>query len=457
MKRHIIYGHFGPKDVISIPKTRFETQINIDLLNRKGKLNYGVQKIINDLIKIGLTPSETAIDLIILAIHIQAADTRISRTEDSQDTWTREIRLIAPISNLKKWNSVSPILKKTLDFLTGDLWTIQFRPRPKNTFSIIKKSGKNSPRKKIESISLLSGGLDSLIGAINLLETNHIPLFVSHADEGIIKKTQKIIIEQLKKQYPQIDFSHLGAWIQFPKSLTGDSEPEKTTRGRSFLFFSLGILAGSGLKDKFTLLVPENGFISLNVPLDQLRLGSLSTHTTHPFYIARWNQILKVLQIPAKIINPYWNKTKGEIILECSNRSFLQKIMSSSLSCSSPTKGRWKGRIIPHCGYCAPCLIRRSAFKKGFNGKSDNTQYAIELSKRKLNTLRAEGKQVRSFQLAARNLKLNPNFINILINNSGPLFDISSIDRKILGKMYKRGIKEVESLLKNVGAEPLSK
>lgn len=457
MRRHIIYGQFGSKDIISVPKTHFETQTSLKLLNPKGKLNYGVQKLINDLARIGLSPSETSIDLLILALHIQAADTRISRTEDSQDTWTREIRLIVPVSNIKKWNAISSILKKTLDFLTGDLWNIQFRSRSTNFCSIIKKNKKFPSRAKFDSVSLLSGGVDSLIGTINLLEKGHIPLLISHASEGIVSKAQKTIVEQLKKQYSQINFNHVGAWIKFPNSLIGSSKPETTTRGRSFLFFSLGVLAGSCLNNKFTLLVPENGFISLNVPLDKLRLGSLSTHTTHPFYMARWNQILKILEIPAKIENPYWNKTKGEMILECSNRSFLRKIISSSLSCSSPTKGRWKGHIIPHCGYCAPCLIRQSAFKKGFNSELDNTQYAITLNKKKINTLRAEGKQIRSFQLAIRRLKLNPSCADILINSSGPLFDVSSTNHKELSKMHKRGMKEVESLLKNVKVGPLTK
>src|SRR6266852_896439 len=53
--------------------------------------------------------------------------------------------------------------------------------------------------------------------------------------------------------------------------------------------------AGSGFEKRFVLYVPENGLIALNVPLDPLRLGSFSTRTTHPFYIARWNELLKMV------------------------------------------------------------------------------------------------------------------------------------------------------------------
>ena len=78
------------------------------------------------------------------------------------------------------------------------------------------------------------------------------------------------------------------------------------------MFFALGLFAGSGLEGDFTLMAPENGLIALNVPLDPLRLGALSTRTTHPFYIARWNELLSLLEVPGRVENPYWNQTKGE-------------------------------------------------------------------------------------------------------------------------------------------------
>src|SRR5208337_258680 len=104
----------------------------------------------------------------------------------------------------------------------------------------------------------------------------------------------------------------LRVWMAFPTDLFRDVPAEMTTRARSFLFFAAGIFASTGLDKAVTLRVPENGLIALNVPLDQLRLGALSTRTTHPFYIARWNELLHILGIPVTIENPYWDKTKGE-------------------------------------------------------------------------------------------------------------------------------------------------
>ena len=58
--------------------------------------------------------------------------------------------------------------------------------------------------------------------------------------------------------------------------------------------------------------IPENWLIAPNVPLDPLRLGSNSTRTTHSHYMARWNDLLGSLCIDGDILNPYWDKTKGQ-------------------------------------------------------------------------------------------------------------------------------------------------
>src|SRR5690606_11140683 len=148
-----------------------------------------------------------------------------------------------------------------------------------------------------DSISLFSGGLDSLIGAIDLLEEGATPLLVSHFGEGATSDAQSKLLAGLKKHYTGSPFEQLKVRMAFKKGLVSGVDPENSTRGRSFLFFALGIFAGTGLQRAFTLSVPENGLIALNVPLDPLRLGSNSTRTTHPYYIARWNELLRYLGI----------------------------------------------------------------------------------------------------------------------------------------------------------------
>ena len=49
--------------------------------------------------------------------------------------------------------------------------------------------------------------------------------------------------------------------------------------------------------------------------------------------------MLIALGIGGRIDNPYWDKTKGEMVAACANRAVLSKLAPSSLSCSSPSKG----------------------------------------------------------------------------------------------------------------------
>jgi hypothetical protein len=454
MKRCLIIGKFGVSDQPSVPVGCDETLVQLNLISANRRLDFGIGKAIEDLEVNKLFPSEIGLDLLVLAAHVYAADTRISRGTRSQDTWTREIRLVVPVSAPDRWNSAAPILVRMLNFLTGDYWTISFRARPKRFMRIVPNCHDQICKIPFDSIALFSGGLDSLIGAINLLEARKTPLFISHASEGATSDAQNTLYEALKKHYQKSVFERLRLWMVFPKGFVKDSGSENTTRARSFLFFSIGIFAATGLKGHIKMKVPENGLIALNVPLDPLRLGALSTRTTHPFYMARWNELLTKLEINCRVENPYWNKTKGEMVIQCRNQTLLKNLAASSLSCSSPTKGRWQGHGIQHCGYCLPCLIRRAALLSGFGKGEDKTIYTIpDLNDKTLDTFEAEGQQVRSLQFAIERLQREPSSAKLLIHKPGPLSDDPSRWDE-LADVYRRGLNEVAVILANVTTCP---
>jgi len=453
VRRHLITGRFGTDDRVAIPAAADEVSTRLDLVAANKRFDYGIGRAMDDLAKMGIFPTETGLDLLIVAAHVHAADTRVSRTTESQDSWTREIRLVIPVSDQARWTGATSILERMLNFLTGDRWTIGFRKRPPRFASAVKIRPLIFKKPSFDDLSLFSGGLDSLIGAIDLLEAGGVPLLISHAGEGATSDAQNTLFTALKKNYKGSSFDRLRVWMSFEKGLIKGVKSEDTTRGRSFLFFAAGIFAGTGLDRSFTLRVPENGLIALNVPLDSLRLGSLSTRTTHPFYMARWNDLMVALGIKGKLENPYWNRTKGEMVAACANGAFLKTLLPDSLSCSSPTKGRWLGRGIEHCGYCLPCLIRRASVRRGFG--ADSTVYTVtDLSAQLLSTLKAEGQQVRSFQLAAERLRRKPELASLLIHKAGPLSDQTSAQKTALAEVYSRGLDEVAALLVNVKTSP---
>lgn len=455
MSRHVLIGRFGPRDAVSVPTGGTEVPTDVDLLSGARRLSHGLGDMLSDLAEVGLSPPETAVDLGVLAALVYAADTRVKRSRVSQDSWTRELRIVAPVSDPQRWSAAQGELETALNFLTGDLWTIGFRSRPAGFERLVPDIAEGTEEPQFDGVNLFSGGLDSLIGAIDDLEAGRTPLFVSHAGEPATSSVQATCFGHLQKNYDGRKLKRIDVWMVFPTHLIPGMPSEDSTRGRSFLFFALGTVAASGLGGDREVRAPENGLIALNVPLDSLRLGSNSTRTTHPYFIHSWNRVVEELGLHSWVRNPYWDKTKGEMVDACAAPGVLKTILPDTMSCSSPTKGRWHGLPIQHCGYCTPCLIRRAAVEKAWGGGEDGTTYTIsDLGGRPLDTTEAEGAQVRSFQVAAHELGSNPDKARLLIHKPGPL-PVPEADLSQLASVYRRGIEEVAGFLTGVDARPV--
>ena len=457
MSHQTIVARLGSGDTAAPTLDRLHTLLTeINFLKDNGKLEFGLDKAIEGLGEYGLTPTDTSVDLALLAATVTAADTRISRRLNAQDFWTREIALHIPVADPALWGNQAELLSKLLNFLTGDRWSLHFRERPEVEGGLIKASTK--PRSlNPTSVCLFSGGLDSFIGAIDLLSQGLTPLFVSHHWDSVTAKYQRNCSALLKARYSQA-FGHVRAHVGFKRTTFLQETGEDTLRGRSFLFFSLAALAADSVGERMVINVPENGLISLNVPLDPLRVGALSTRTTHPFYMARFNELLTNLGINAVLHNPYAFKTKGEMALECRDQQFIRQHASNTMSCSSPQSRRYDPdpaeRAPKHCGRCVPCLIRRASLHAAF--RLDETPYRIpDLNAQTLDSRKAEGEHVRAFQLSLAKLATNPGRAKFDVHKPGPLSDHPGSIADYVG-VYTRGMEEVGSLLNGVVSRPKS-
>lgn len=428
------------------------TLVEIEFVDTFRRLNFGLGHALSFLQTCGYTTPEKAVDLAVVSALINAADTRVSRALNAQNGWSREIDVIAPVSDPQLWSSQADLLSRLLRFLSGDYFRFVFRPRPAG-FEQIVEAPKSLPLDGHDEVALFSGGLDSLIGAIDLLMEGRTPLLVSHYWDSETSKAQQALLNQLDARFPKAIHRSLRVRLGFNKHEVNTGELENSQRGRSFLFFSLAAMAASATGVS-RIVVPENGFIGLNVPLDPLRLGALSTRTTHPHYMAEFNRLLAGIGLSIELFNPYRHMTKGEMALQCKDKAFLERLLPISMSCSSPAKARYRGMSPRHCGTCVPCLIRRASVRAGFpSAITDPTSYTTDLTGRTLNTAKAEGEHVRSFQLMAAKLADNPASAASLVRIPGPLND-APLEVNDYIDVFRRGIHEVATLLANVRAAP---
>jgi 7-cyano-7-deazaguanine synthase in queuosine biosynthesis len=327
------------------------------VLEDKSKQTGEVEADFEELLPWAIAAPKEALDIFMLASIIYGTDRFIPRHENSIDGWSRELVLTVPVYQVKKWKAAAGELEKLLSFLTGDYWKVNFR---KNKFSIPESSQIQLFQPSITHVSLFSGGLDSLVGAINLLDgNNNNSLFISHYDSMMKgpKHDQSDLRRELINKYGE-RFQHLPS-IRVSLSETSFSKTETSSRSRSFLFIGLALLPA--VVKNVDIFVPENGTVSVNYPLSPSRRGSCSTRTTHPSFIHYLSGIFKALGIATKIQNPFSLMTKGEMTNACSNKSFLASIITQSNSCGKRGHRAHWIRKGSHCGICMPCIYRRAA------------------------------------------------------------------------------------------------
>lgn len=450
MTRYVVNGRYGTRDAFEPTLHGDELSASVDLVAGQRGFRFGIGGALQRLREMSVQPTEIGLDLMVLSALVHAADTRLNRIEASQDAWTREIRVIVPVSDSGIWDGAADTLQRMLRFLTGDLWVFEFRERPVEFKDLLRRRFDHLFDHGFDRIALFSGGLDSLIGAIDSLSKQQRPLFISHAGDGAVSKPQGDLFEALRRADPTFaPIKRLRAALRPPGRLFGTIASDNSTRGRSFLFLSVAAFAGSGLGIPFQLEIPENGLIALNVPLEPTRLGSLSTRTTHPHYLHSWNELLQKIGITGHVTNPYAFKTKGEMVKECTKQGVLKQLVEHSVSCAHPAADRYEGGGFSHCGRCVPCLIRRASIEGAWGAEGDPTHYRLtNLRAERLDATKARGVQVRAFQYTGSRLEARPGLADLLIHKPGPLGPQDDVVE--LAGVYRRGMAEVAKLLEGV-------
>ena len=384
--------------------------------------------------RLGVRIATVEMDFLVIALAVTAADTFVKR-DATVDGWTRQLRLSIPLGNPSPWINVKSQLERTLHFLSGDIWDFEFLPNGFQAPSpFLRRDGYQLYKLRgLNCVSLFSGGLDSGIGAIDILTDGNKPMLISHSYRGD-KLHQQGIISALEEVFEHGVFEQfsVNADPHITEELKNQTDISMRTRSLNFLAFAaIGAFAVAQVNQLETVrvIVPENGFISINAPLTPRRVGSLSTRTTHPHYLSSLQSIFHDVGLHIQLENPYQFQTKGEMVVGCKDRALLEKIFDITVSCS-----HWK-RANQQCGCCLPCLVRRSAlFHGGFTERLDYVYEDLKIA------YATDSAKDDIFAIASAISQLHTRNRKTWVSSSGPLPG-ENLDQFV--NIFRRGLDEI--------------
>lgn len=339
------------------------TNAEVEALAYEGSRNaQNVSLLLPNFVRSLLHVPERILDLLEIAAYVFAADRRTLRGRPEAveyHAWGRDMRFEVRVRDHAFWrrSEVRKKLATVLQFMTGDaMYDFHFlqghRTPPTGLFD---REGFSIQKEGPVSVVLFSGGLDSLAGTLQQIETTEESVcLISHQSGGpTTKRTQRLLVDALRRKYDAIRINH----YTFGCGLKGERAADENQRTRAFLFtsiaFALAHCLGVG-----KVYACENGITSLNFLRRQDLINSRCSRTTHPKTLAMMSDFLSSVSDRAfEIVNPLWDQTKADVF-RLVDKYGGRDLISSSVSCSTTYK-RDQNRT--HCGACFQCLDRRLA------------------------------------------------------------------------------------------------
>ena len=320
-------------------------------------------------------PSRSA-DHVEVALAAYTADRLSPRSFKSTTTGQRKFHIRVGVREPDLWNDdlVTNSLHEFLNWVSGDDWSFEF-VRHNTGFSAAESESYlfRLPPKKPVTVSLFSGGLDSLAGlakhALQLTDgscvlvsgiTNNRPL---GAQKNQIRRIKAALKHRQVNRRP--DVRHVAVRFGIDNPL--DKPEEKSQRTRSVVFLALGT-ATAFQADTDTLLVYENGLGALNLPLNESQLGVDNYRGVHPRSLRMASELFdKVLGRKIQIENPCLFVTKAEMC-EHLKPARLVEAIADTVSCDGyPIRVTGQHQ----CGYCTSCILRRMSIHAAGLGRYD--------------------------------------------------------------------------------------
>jgi 7-cyano-7-deazaguanine synthase in queuosine biosynthesis len=289
---------------------------------------------------------------------------RLSAREKTSDRWTRTIALSVQVTDPQPWSDQFQDLNDLLQVLTGDMWQITLHD---GAVPIDDPLDLNS---RPTEVALFSGGLDSTAYAAEVV-SGHTgnALFICY-DQQALKTPQGSIFDEIRKLAP----SHRVDLRQ--TRLRPKSPADTSNRSRGLLFITTAVCAAAAHQVP-AVMVPENGQLALNPAITSARLAACSTRSVHPWTLYMLNRLISRISGNVIVKNPYIGLTKGEVCERARDSGLTAAVFQRTISCGHPGIAQSKGTGY-NCGYCFPCLVRRSGLHKAL--QTDPTPYLLDIA-----------------------------------------------------------------------------
>lgn len=321
-------------------------------------LEVGLPQFVGSLLHI---PDRT-LDLLEIAAYVFGADRLLFRGRKDAlvyHAWGRDVHFVIRVRDSEFWNqdSVKHTLAQALVWSSGDrahsFTFVSGHSTP--AAGLFDSSAIEFPTQSGAKVALFSGGIDSLAGAVSILESlapGEKVYLVSHRSSPDAQYTQTKLLNALENRYPDRIIRYA-----FICRLRGVRGADETQRMRSFLFTAIAYALATTLNVP-TFSIFENGVTSLNLPKREAMGLARASRTTHPRTIRYFERLLTLHRGADFVIQtPFFWRTKTDV-LTLLKTAGADHLLDSSVSCTRTFKNL-ENRT--HCGACSQCVDRRFA------------------------------------------------------------------------------------------------
>ena len=307
-----------------------------------------------------------AADMLDVFGAVYAADRRSKRCFQGVATGQRRICIRMPVREPELWTSpeLAARLREMLSWISEDVWDIEFvRRNPVPEGDSRQGFLLDTPLEPPVTVSLFSGGLDSLAGlAQHALDSpGGSRVLVSGRTHNRLACQQDAQVRLIRTAWgrgspvPSGNVWHVA--VPFGISSCEVVQEEKSQRTRALLFLAFGAITALQAQAD-TLHVFENGVGALNLPLNGTQLGTDNYRGIHPRSLCMVEALFEsILGESIHIDNPCMFATKAEMCLSLPAAG-LAGVARETVSCDG-----YPQRVLnrAQCGSCTSCLLRRQA------------------------------------------------------------------------------------------------